>query len=78
MTLANASANNMLIDLLKDQLMLKDALLSVGEFFYIYCRAQILNLIVHHGLSSIVQYGLKKIADLVEKTRERVKYVRGS
>lgn len=33
MTLDNASANNIIVDLLKSQLILKDELLSDNEFF---------------------------------------------
>ena len=68
LTLDNASANDVSVDLLKDQLNGKKTLISNGAFFHIRCCAHILNLIVHEGL--------KDIDDVVKKTS--VKYVRGS
>lgn len=49
-TLDNASTNNVFVDMLKGQLMLKDALLSGGEFFHIRRCARILNLMIQDGL----------------------------
>lgn len=70
MTLDNAYANNVFVDLLKTQLTLRYALLCEGKFFHIRCCAHILNL--------IVQDGLKEIDESIQKIRESVKHVRGS
>lgn len=70
MTLDNASANDCFVELLKGQLMLRDAILMDGEFFHVRCCAHILNL--------IVQEGLKEIDSSIGKIRESIKYVRGS
>lgn len=70
MTLENASANNVFVDLLKTQPTLWDALLCEGEFFHIRCCAHILNF--------IVQDGFKEIDEPVQKIKESTKYVRGS
>jgi hypothetical protein len=69
-TLDNASANDNFVLLLKDQLNLKKALVSSGEFFHLRCCAHILNL--------IVQDGLKEIDGALQKARDCVKYVKGS
>jgi hypothetical protein len=69
-TLDNASSNDVYVGLLKNQLKKKKALLYEGEFFHIRCCAHILNL--------IIQYGLKEIESAFQKTRDSVKYVRGS
>ncbi|XP_072951776.1 zinc finger BED domain-containing protein RICESLEEPER 1-like [Typha angustifolia] len=69
-TLDNASANDLFVELLRSQLMLNDALLCDGDFFHVRCCAHILNL--------IVQEGLKEIDDSVFKIRESIKYVKGS
>lgn len=53
MTLDNASANDCFVELLKGQLMLRDAILMDGEFFHVRCCAYILNLIVQEGLNEI-------------------------
>ena len=66
----NASANDVMVDMLKNQLNLIDALVGDGGFFHIRCCAHILNL--------IVQEGLKEIDLAVKKVRESVKYVKGS
>jgi hypothetical protein len=68
--LGNASANDRCVELLKQKLNIKRALLCEGEFLHLHCCAHILNL--------IVQDGLKEIDDAVEKVRDSVKYVRGS
>jgi hypothetical protein len=69
-TLDNASANDNFVLLLKDQLNLKKALVSSGEFFHLRCCVHILNL--------IVQDGLKEIDGTLQKARDCVKYVKGS
>lgn len=46
MTLDKASANNIFSDLLEGQFILKDMLLSDGDFLHIHFCANILNLIV--------------------------------
>lgn len=70
MTLNDASANNVFVYLLKGKQMLKNGLLSEADYCHILCCANILNL--------ITQDSLTKIDDLVEKTRESIKYARGS
>lgn len=59
MTLNNASAHNVFVDMLKSQLMLKDSLLSAGDFSQIRCCAHILNLIVQNGLKEIDSFAKK-------------------
>ena len=66
----NASANDVSVDLLKNQLIENNALIFYGSFFHIHCCAHVLNL--------VVQKGLKDIDSVVKKIRESVKYVRGS
>ena len=63
-------ANDRCVELLKQKLNIKRAILCEGEFFHLHCCAYILNL--------IVQDGLKEIDDAIEKVRDSVKYVRGS
>jgi hypothetical protein len=70
LTLDNASANDSCVDKLKPKLKMKNALLCEGEFFHMYCCANILNL--------IVQDGLKEITDAIQNIRDSVKYFRGS
>ncbi|KAF5778559.1 putative ribonuclease H-like superfamily [Helianthus annuus] len=70
LTLDNASANDICVNILRSQLKLKDALVYDGALFHIRCCAHILNL--------IVQEGLKKIDVSVDKVRECVKYIKGS
>lgn len=53
MTLDNASANNVFVDLLKSQLTLREALLCEGEFFHIRCCVHILHLIAQDSLKEI-------------------------
>ncbi|XP_042408959.1 zinc finger BED domain-containing protein RICESLEEPER 2-like [Zingiber officinale] len=69
-TLDNASANDVCVEILKTQLRLKNALIFDGILFYVRCCAHILNL--------IVQDGLKEIDIVVDKIRESMKYVKGS
>nr|GMC71423.1 zinc finger BED domain-containing protein RICESLEEPER 2-like [Ipomoea batatas] len=69
-TLDNASANDVMVRLLKQQLLLQNSLLCEGEFFHVRCCAHILNL--------IVQDGLKVVSIALGKIRESVKYVKGS
>ncbi|KAH7688738.1 Tam3-transposase (Ac family) protein [Dioscorea alata] len=70
LTLDNASSNDNMKDILKEQLSLHDSLLCGGNFFHIRCSAHILNLIVQEGL---------KVAHVpLHKIRESVKYVKGS
>ncbi|XP_042426180.1 zinc finger BED domain-containing protein RICESLEEPER 2-like [Zingiber officinale] len=69
-TLDNASANDVCVEILKTQLRLKNALIFDGTLFHVRCCAHILNL--------IVQDGLKEIDIAVDKIRESVKYVKGS
>ena len=52
-TLDNATNNNGLVDCLKDQLSLNDALVCDGEFIHVRCCAHVLNLIVQSGLKVI-------------------------
>ncbi|XP_024023525.1 zinc finger BED domain-containing protein RICESLEEPER 2 isoform X1 [Morus notabilis] len=70
LTLDNVSANDVSVDLLKNQLVENNALISDGSFFHIRCCARVLNLVVEEGL--------KDIDSVVKKIRESVKYVRGS
>nr|GMD12637.1 zinc finger BED domain-containing protein RICESLEEPER 2-like [Ipomoea batatas] len=69
-TLDNASANDSMQNILKEQLCLQNDLLCNGEFFHVRCSAHILN--------RIVQDGLKAIGDSVYKVRESVRYVKAS
>nr|GLL35749.1 zinc finger BED domain-containing protein RICESLEEPER 2-like [Ipomoea trifida] len=69
-TLDNASANDVMVRLLKQQLLLQNSLLCGGEFFHVRCCAHILNL--------IVQDGLKVASVALGKIRESIKYVKMS
>ncbi|XP_061340052.1 zinc finger BED domain-containing protein RICESLEEPER 1-like [Gastrolobium bilobum] len=69
-TLDNASANDVCVQFLRDQLLIGGGLLCNGEFFHVRCCAHILNL--------IVQEGLKEVDASIVKVRESVKYVKGS
>ena len=69
-TLDNAAANDVFVGLLREQLDLNGSLVNGGEFLHVRCCAHILNL--------IVQEGLKRIDNGVDKIRECVKYVKGS
>jgi hypothetical protein len=68
-TLDNASANNNFVLLLKDQLNLKKALVSSGEFFHLRCCAHILNLIVQDGLKEI-DGALKKLVIVLSMLKD--------
>ena len=70
LTLDNASANDCMKDLLKQNLNISDGLLCKGEFFHVRCCAHILNL--------IVQDGLKVASSTLHNIRETIKYVRSS
>ncbi|KAL6580604.1 hypothetical protein OROMI_008628 [Orobanche minor] len=70
LTLDNASANDVCVNLLKNQLKLRAALVHDGSLFHVRCCAHILNL--------IVQDGLKEIDCSVDRIRDFVKYVKGS
>ncbi|KAL6521245.1 hypothetical protein OROGR_017814 [Orobanche gracilis] len=70
LTLDNASANDVCVNLLKNQLKLRAALVHDGSLFHVRCCAHILNL--------IVQDGLKEIDCSVDRIRDCVKYVKGS
>nr|GEU94013.1 hypothetical protein [Tanacetum cinerariifolium] len=69
-TLDNASANDCCVDLLKNQFRLMKSLVYDGTLFHLKCCAHILNL--------IVQDGLKKIDEAVDKIRVSVKCIKGS
>ncbi|XXG50881.1 hypothetical protein AAC387_Pa02g4780 [Persea americana] len=69
-TLDNASSNDALIEVMKNQTGLKNALLSDGQFFHVHCCVHILNL--------LVQEGLKEVDAVVNKIRETVKYLKNS
>ena len=69
-TLDNAAANAVSVDMLREQLNLKGVLLCNGDLFHMRCCAHVLNL--------IVQDGLKYIDDSITKIRDSVKYVKGS
>ncbi|KAF7820822.1 zinc finger BED domain-containing protein RICESLEEPER 2-like [Senna tora] len=70
LTLDNASANDNMQDILKEQLCLQNSLLCNGDFFHVRCCAHILNL--------IVQEGLKVTSGALFKIRESIKYVKAS
>nr|KAJ0196442.1 hypothetical protein LSAT_V11C700369290 [Lactuca sativa] len=67
-TVYNASANDVVVAHLKDNLM--DKLVLGGEFFHMRCGAHILNL--------IVKYGLELIKDAIVRIRGAVRHVRSS
>ncbi|XP_024021323.1 zinc finger BED domain-containing protein RICESLEEPER 2-like [Morus notabilis] len=69
-TLDNASANGVSVDMLREQLVAKRVLVHNGDLFHMRCCAHILNL--------VVQEGLKQIDDSIVKIRDSVKYVKGS
>ncbi|KAF7820824.1 zinc finger BED domain-containing protein RICESLEEPER 2-like [Senna tora] len=50
LTLDNASANDNMQDILKEQLCLQNSLLCNGDFFHVRCCAHILNLIVQEAV----------------------------
>ena len=65
LTLDNASNNDNMQDIMKEQLSLHDSLLWDGEFFWTDCSAHILDL--------IIQECLKVASDALHKIREFVK-----
>ncbi|KAL6613903.1 hypothetical protein ACP70R_036173 [Stipagrostis hirtigluma subsp. patula] len=69
-TLDNASNNNAMMKLLKDNLKEKNMLLGNGRLLHQRCAAHVLNL--------ICQAGFKSVNPIVHKVRESVKYIRGS
>ena len=68
-TLDNASANDVLKNTFKSQLLLQNGLVCGGEFFNVRCCVHILNL--------IVQEGLKVLGEALNQIRNSIKYVRG-
>jgi len=68
-TLDNASANDVLQNTLRSQLILQNGLICGGELFHVRCCAHILNL--------IVQEGLKVFGEALNQIRNSIKYVRG-
>ena len=60
-TLDNASANDVFVDMLKNQFNLKNALLSKGSFFHVRCCARILNLVVQEGMKEIDVEGIRSV-----------------
>lgn len=73
LTLDNASSNDTMQNILKDQLSNYGNLVCGGEFFHIRCSAHILNLIVQDGLKLGGETG-----GPLSKVRESVKYVKSS
>nr|KYP41911.1 Putative AC transposase [Cajanus cajan]KYP41915.1 Putative AC transposase [Cajanus cajan]KYP41917.1 Putative AC transposase [Cajanus cajan] len=69
-TLDNVSANDVLQQTLKKQLVLQKGLICDGEFFHVRCCAHVLNL--------IVQEGLKVLDGTLDQIRTSIKYLRGS
>ncbi|XP_043720772.1 zinc finger BED domain-containing protein RICESLEEPER 2-like [Telopea speciosissima] len=69
-TVDSAESNDLFVELLKNNLNLKNALLCNGELFHNHSCAHILNL--------IVQDTLKWIDNSIQLIRESVKYVEGS
>ncbi|KAK6911142.1 hypothetical protein RJ641_023235, partial [Dillenia turbinata] len=66
----NGSANDLAIELLKNQLSFQGYLLNDGSYFHICCCAHVSNL--------TMQKGLKVIDHSIEKIRECMKYVKDS
>jgi hypothetical protein len=69
-TLDNASANDIMIDMLRLNLVDKKVLPFNGELFHHRCAGHVINLIVKDGL--------KFVEPIVENIRESVKYIRSS
>uniref|UniRef100_A0A0A9HII7 HAT C-terminal dimerisation domain-containing protein n=1 Tax=Arundo donax TaxID=35708 RepID=A0A0A9HII7_ARUDO len=69
-TLDNATNNNAMVGLLKDNLLEKQMLLRKGKLLHQRCAAHVLNL--------ICQAGIKILNPIVHKIRESVKYIQGS
>ena len=70
LSLNNASANNVLIEVFRSHLTLNGTLLCDGKYLHVLCSAHILNL--------IVQNGIKVIDYCVSKVRKNAKYIRAS
>jgi len=70
LTLDDSSENDILLELLKTQLVLQNGLLCDGEFFHGHCFARVLKLIVDEGL--------KLVESAVCKIRESILFVRHS
>lgn len=68
-TLDNSSANDVMQQTLKSQLVLQNLLLCKGEFFHVRCYAHISNLTIQEGLK--VAFGAS------QKIRESIKHVKG-
>jgi len=69
-TLDNASVNEVLQKILREQLSLQNSLICNGDYFHVRCSEHVLNI--------IVQEGLRVASDALHKIRESIKYVRGS
>ena len=67
MTVDNASYNDVVIRMLKDNLSYKNQLPLSGKLFHVRCCTHILNLLVQDGLS--------EIKEIIKNVRESVKYV---
>ena len=66
-TVDNASYNDVVVHMLKDNLSYKNQLPLSGKLFHVRCCAHILNLLVQDGLS--------EIGEIIKNVRESVKYV---
>ena len=66
-TVDNASYNDVVVHMLKDNLSKKYQLPLSGKLFHVRCCAHILNLLVQDGLS--------EIGEIIKNVRESVKYV---
>ncbi|XP_010513568.1 PREDICTED: zinc finger BED domain-containing protein RICESLEEPER 4-like [Camelina sativa] len=66
----NATNNDTMQEMVKNQLMLRNDLLCGGEYFHVRCAAHVLNV--------IVQDGLAVIGDSLDQIRESIKYVQRS
>lgn len=53
LTLDNASANDLSVELIQSQLILNNTFLCDGELFHIRCCAHIINLVVQEGLKML-------------------------
>ncbi|TYH79981.1 hypothetical protein ES332_D03G101900v1 [Gossypium tomentosum] len=63
----NASYNDVAVRILKDSLSFHIRLPLNGKLFHVHCRANILNLLVHDGLS--------EIEDVIDNVRESVNHI---
>ena len=66
MTVDNASYNDVVVRMLKDNISYKNQLPHSGKLFHVRCCAHILNL--------LVQDGLFEIGKIIKNVRESVKY----